>query len=359
MSKQRVLVLCERAPWLHEAGMSSRSFTTISALARVFAVDVVTREPDETVVPAAFARSIDSYAALRYTGSRGERELREFVADRLGRFAYAAIHVDRAMSVALPKRDVIPIVYDARPALHVAPTALEALLVRLTERRVLARAALVFVSNDAELERVAALHPAAARNAVLVPDAVDAGAFADLPAPPPVPTVLVSAGPERRSHDPGIKWFLRNVLPALRERTPDVRLMLDVDGVPFARLLGASSALAIVPGAQATCAPRILGAWWSMRPVVSTRSGAAALAYDRNRDLFVTDDAALFAQRLGAVLTDHGLAMQVARVALRRARRTDAQRTAETILAGYGRFAPAPSLRIPTVSEEFAVASRS
>ena len=39
--------------------------------------------------------------------------LREHVANRLGRYPYAAIQVDLPMMGALPRRDAIPIVYNA------------------------------------------------------------------------------------------------------------------------------------------------------------------------------------------------------------------------------------------------------
>ncbi len=199
MIRNRVLYLCGQAPWLRNGGALLRNYWMIDALAKKYAVDlVVADEPGP--IPASFATLVDDYAAFPRNGAqRGgfgrlaraaapgasmltagwtSDALREYVANRLGQSPYAAIQVDLPMLDALPRRDAIPIVYNAhncesallarrareeRPHLG-AVLALDALRVRQQERALIARAAMVTACAGSDLADFAhVLRPGSAR----------------------------------------------------------------------------------------------------------------------------------------------------------------------------------------------------
>jgi hypothetical protein len=256
MIKERLLYLCGAAPWLRNGGSMLRNYWMIDALAKRYAVDlVVADEPGP--IPDAFAAIVDHYACFPRTAAErsgigrivrsvapGESALtagwtsmalREHVANRLGQFPYTAIQLDLPMHAALPRRDGIPIVYNAHncesallrrrartEAPHVATAlALDALRVERQERSLIARAALVAVCAQSDLVDFQRFAPGVREKAAIVPNGVDVSQYALLPEVPTEPgVVLITGSMDWRPNVLGLRWFLQHGLAQLKRRAP-------------------------------------------------------------------------------------------------------------------------------------------
>ncbi len=126
----------------------------------------------------------------------------------------------------------------------------------------------------------------------------------------------------------GVLWFMREVMPLLREKVPDATLSvvgknppdsiraqasreagIEVIGyVPDPRPYLEQAGAFIVPlFAAGGMRVKIVDAWrWGM-PIVSTRIGAEGIRYREGENILIADDAEAFAQALAQLLLDDAL----------------------------------------------------
>jgi glycosyltransferase involved in cell wall biosynthesis len=370
----RLLYLCLENPWHLNAGGLIRNYWLIRALAERFDVDLVTGGDPAAPVPwdfEKFCASIRRYPspgslsrlarALRpdetlFTAGSVSRAMRVAVAELLRRTAYAAIVLDLNMIGAIPRSCTVPLVYNAhncetallrrrwRTETSLArrlATALDAVRLRPIESRVIERAVLVAACSSADVEDLGTLARIVRAKAVVVPNGVDTARYAPLASVRPEPgTVLVTGSFDWHPNRIGLRWFLREVVPALRAFAVeplqvrvagrmDAALAAEIDAVPGV------SAVPNVPDmrdelgrAQIVAAPilassgtrlRILEAWAAARPVVTTPEGALGLAHRDGADLLVRSGAAPFAQGIAELLREPERRDALAAAGLRRA----------------------------------------
>jgi glycosyltransferase involved in cell wall biosynthesis len=358
MKNRRVLYLCGQAPWLRNGGSMLRNFWMIETLAKMYTVDLVVAD-EPGAIPAAFGAIVDDYAA--FPRSEAQRRgigrllgaarpgassltagwttpaLRDYVTERVGRYAYAAIQVDLPMIGALPRRDAIPIVYNAhncesalltrRAATEALPSAallrIDARRVRRQERTLIDRAGLVAVCSRSDRNDFARFAPAILDKSAIVPNGVDVDGYAAVHAQPGDPhVVLVTGSMDWRPNILGLRWFLQTGLAVLRARFPSVvvrvagrmkpELVAELRGYPgldvvanpesMDPLLAAATVVAVPIVASSGTRLRILEAWAAGRPVVTTTAGAFGLSGRSEEALLVRDDAREFADALAALL---------------------------------------------------------
>jgi glycosyltransferase involved in cell wall biosynthesis len=414
MAKSRVLFLCGTAPWLRNGGALLRNYWMIHALARRYAIDlVVADEPGP--IPADFSAIIDDYARFpRGTNSRGgigrlvravlpgestltagwaNSQLREYVADRLGRFPYVAIQTDLPMRAALPRLDAIPIIYNAhncesallsRRAETEAPPVraalmLDAMRVRAQEHALIDRAALVATCAEQDLADFERFVPGVRSKAAIIANGVDLAHYRPIrSAVSDTSTVLITGSMDWRPNVVGLRWFLRHVLPRLRASMPFVvvrvagRMSADleaelighpnVEAVPNPLSMNEHLAAATVVAAPIVASSgtrlRILEAWAAGRPVMTTTAGAFGLNCRPGVELMIRDEPAAFADGLVALLSSESARRGLVAAADRRVVEYDWQTIGTKILTAYERVAIEPTLRrVETVSEEVAVLS--
>jgi polysaccharide biosynthesis protein PslH len=393
-----VLVLCERAPWPREDRTALRNYWLIDGLAKKYAIDlVVTGEAG--AMPSTFASIIDDYACFPaaapnspYANERARQAaVREHVANRLGRFPYVAIQAELPMAFALPRRDVIPLVYSTHyhqssilsrmPAAHAManePVELvRALRLRMQERVMIGRSALVIAGSDAHAGRFERAVPGVRSRMAVVRDGVSVLDFSPLRAvPAPQRTILVTGSEAQRPNVAGVRWFLARVLPrmALGRNSGAIRvtggdelreLKRRYPEVPFV-----PQSAAAAPLAQATIVAVpvlengdgrafILEASAAGRPVVTTEAGAAGLDYVANVDFAVADEPATFATTLDTMLSRPDVCSALAESAARRAQTHDWTRVGEEMRSVYERFgSEAVKPRVPTISGETVLSGR-
>jgi glycosyltransferase involved in cell wall biosynthesis len=402
VSKERVLYLCGHAPWQRNGGAMLRNYWMIDALTKKYAVDlVVAGEPGP--IPSDFAALVDDYACFPRSaaGRSGLRRiaraatpgestltagwtntaLREYVAERLGRHAYAAIHLDLPMIGALPRRNAIPIVYNAhncesallsrRAGTERAPLAallaLEALRVRGQERDLIERASLVAVCSENDLADLERFAPGVRAKAAIVTSE-------------PL-TVLITGSMDWRPNVLGLRWFLRNGVAQLSARVPNVTvriagrmdraLVAEVEG--FANVEAVPNPESMEPhlmAATVVAAPivassgtrlRILEAWAAGRPVVTTTAGAFGLDAKPGRDLLVCDEPLGFADAIVTLLEAPQKRAELVANAGALVKRYDWPGIATELLGAYERLGlESPQRRVPVLSEElYALAATS
>jgi polysaccharide biosynthesis protein PslH len=411
----RILYLCAQAPWFRNGGSMLRNYWMIDALASNYAVDlVVADEPGQ--IPSTFASLVDDYACFQRTGAerRGLRRmvraavpgestltagwtsaaLREYVADRLGRHPYAAIQVDLPMLAALPRRDAIPIVYNAhncesallsrrarteRP--HVAAMlAIDALRVRGQERALINRAALVAMCAEDDLADFERFVPGVRAKTAIVPNGVDVQSHAAVRAARSERrTVLVTGSMDWRPNVLGLRWFLHKALPHLRARVPDVIVRVagrmepalvaelrrhpNVEAVPnpvsMEPHLAAATVIAAPIVASSGTRLRILEAWAADRPVVTTTAGAFGLECLSGRELMMRDDPVAFAETIAAMLESPELNASLVAAAKTRVESYDWRHIGARLRGAYEQFAVEQPVvrRIRVVSGETGVPS--
>jgi glycosyltransferase involved in cell wall biosynthesis len=409
MAKSRVLFLCGTAPWLRNGGALLRNYWMIHALARQYAVDlVVADEPGR--IPADFAAIIDDYASFpRGTNARGgfgrlaraampgestltagwaSPALREYVANRLGRYPYVAIQTDLPMRAALPRLDAIPIVYNAhncesallsRRAATEAPPAGMALLfdamrVRTQERALIDRASLVAACAEQDLIDFERFVPGVRSKTAIIANGVDVAHYLPIrSATSDSCTVLITGSMDWRPNLLGLRWFLRNALPRLRALIPfvvvrvagrmnpaleaELRGYPNVEAVPnppsMDDYLAAATVVAAPIIASSGTRLRILEAWAASRPVITTTAGAFGLNCRPGHELMVCDEPLAFAEGLAALLASESTRAALVAAAARRVLDYDWHAIGSELLAAYGRVAiEAPLRRLDTVSEE-------
>lgn len=413
--KPRLLYLCDHAPWPCNDGTLIRNYWLIRALSRRYTIDLVTADEPELPMPQAFRELIGEYACFprsqrlrsgfgravqavlpnesSLTAGWTSGALREFVAERLGRYPYAAIQADLPMHNALPHRNAIPIIYNAhnceygllsrrakseRPHVGLA-LAVDSLRVKRIEAALVARAALVVACSEADVHDFERFCPSIRSKAVVVPNGVDVehyGGLANVASEEQA--ILITGSMDWRADILGLRWFLRGVLPELQQLVPGVRVRVagrlhailekeladcrGVEAVPNPKSMEQDLARATIVAAPivASSSSRfgILEAWASSRPVVSTRAGAARLRYEDGVDLLVRDDPMRFAYEISGLLADSRLRSSLVANARRRVIQYDWRTIGAELLAAYDSALPPSRRSIPTVSEETIVASR-
>jgi len=416
VNRNRILYLCGQAPWLRNGGALLRNYWMIHALAQRYAVDLVVAD-EPGLIPASFATLVDNYAAFpRALAQRGglgriaraaapgasmltagwtSAALREHVANRLGQFPYAAIQVDLPMLAALPRRDGIPIVYNAhncesallaRRAREEAPhvriiLAFDALRVRAQERALIRRSSLVTACAESDLADFVRFAPDVRAKSAIVPNGVDAAHYAGIAAVPAPPrSVLITGSMDWRPNILGLRWFLRHGLARLRERMPEaivrvagrmqpslvaeLRRYPNVEAIPnpesMEPYLAAATAVAAPIVASSGTRLRILEAWAAGRPVVTTTAGAAGLEYVAGREVAIADDSAAFGDTLADLLASPARCAALVASASERVHAYDWPHIGNALLVAYERIIRDGSRRtISTVKEDsFAFAGR-
>jgi sugar transferase (PEP-CTERM/EpsH1 system associated) len=190
------------------------------------------------------------------------------------------------------------------------------------------------------LEQSWATRHAPAARVALVPNGVSLEQFRPVDRLGPSRTFVFSGLMNYPPNVDAVVWFCEAVLPRLARRYPDVRFTIVGDkptpavlalgrrpGVevvgrtPDVRPYLAHAAAAVVPvRAGAGTRLKILEAMAMERPVVATRLGAEGLAVTPGGNILIGDSAEEFAEHLGSLLEDPGLAANLGREGARLAR---------------------------------------
>jgi glycosyltransferase involved in cell wall biosynthesis len=167
----------------------------------------------------------------------------------------------------------------------------------------------------------------------VVPNGVDAGRFQPQPDVTAIPGSIVFVG--AMSFPPNVeamRWFVAEVLPALRATRPEVTVTIvgrDPDPTilaladdPAVTVTGpvddvrpflARAAVVVAPMVSGSgIKNKILEAMAMQRPVVATSLAAEGLAATPDRDIVVADGAAPFAVAVAALLADPDRAASIA-----------------------------------------------
>ena len=394
MIRPRILYLCGQAPWRRNGGSMLRNYWMIRALSRRYRVDLVVAG-ETSPMPPGFAAMIDDYACfprddssrsgvgrILRTAAPGESTLtagwtndamREYVAERVGRHAYAAIQVDLPMVGALPRRDAIPIVYNAHNCesallqrraatepLHVATLlTLDALRVRRQERALIERATLVVACSEGDVADFERIVPGVRAKIAIVPNGVDTEQFDGVRRErPEAHSVLISGSMDWRPNVLGLRWFLRHGLAPLRARLPDTIVRVagrmepalvaelgrypNIVAVPnpvsMEPLLAAATVVAAPIVASSGTRLRILEAWAAGRPVVTTEAGAFGLDCRPGRELAICDQPEAFGLMLAELLESPAQRATLVANATERLREFDWAGIAATLLLAYDRL---------------------
>ena len=417
MAKPRVLFLCGQAPWLRNGGALLRNYWMIDALTKRYAVDLVVADAPGAITPG-FAALVDDYAS--FPRSAGERSgfgrlarvaapgestltagwtnvaLREYVAERLGRYPYVAIQTDLPMRGALPRLDAIPIVYNAHncesallsrrsstesPPVRLA-LLLDAMRVRRQERALIERASLVATCAEEDLRDFERFARGVRAKSTIIANGVDVATYSHLRSQAGDPrVVLITGSMNWRPNILGLRWFLRAVLPRLRACVPDVIVRvagrmdpaLELELKRFPNVEAVANPASMDPhlaAAAVVAAPilassgtrlRILEAWAAGRPVITTKAGAFGLNCKPGAELLVRDEPIAFANMLIAMLNSAGLRSALALGGSLRVQEYDWQTIGSVLLAAYARVALEPEMRrIETVTGDdgFALSGR-
>ena len=414
MNKRRVMVLCAQAPWPRNGGALLRNYWLIDALRKVYTVDLVVAD-ETTSIPASFAALVDDYACFPRQGAdRGgvkrllraalpgessltagwtNAALREYVADRLGRYPYAAIQTDLPMQAALPRRDTIPIVYNAHncesallrrraktEAPHIAAAMLlDASRVRRLERSLIARASLVAACAEEDVLDFERFAPGVRAKAAIIPNGVDIDHYRAVGNAVPEPcTVLISGSMDWRPNILGLRWFLRSVLPQLRTALPHVvvrvagrmssalaaelRTIANVEAVPnppsMDPHLGDATVVVAPIIASSGTRLRILEAWAAERPVLTTSAGAFGLTCTSGVELIVRDEAEPFCASLVRLLQTQGIRQSLVAAAAKNVKMYDWWRIGVDLRIAYEAMTREPGLgMVPTIREEITLSA--
>lgn len=163
---------------------------------------------------------------------------------------------------------------------------------------------------------------------VVIPNGVDAASFARPPNHPlEREQVLFFGAFDFRPNVEAVLWFVRAILPALRQRVPTVRVTIVGPGMPtVVRRLGRDAAVRVVGevedirpclwGSAAVVVPlrvgggarfKVLEAFAAGVPVVSTTLGCEGVGAVNGREVLLADSPAQFAAATALMLTDEGL----------------------------------------------------
>jgi glycosyltransferase involved in cell wall biosynthesis len=204
----------------------------------------------------------------------------------------------------------------------------DAIKTRGLERAVLPRFDAVAAMSEADAPRLERL---GARRVVVVPNGADVDRIRPAAAPPAAPPEVLFVGsllhPPNRE---GLAWFLREVLPLVRARRPEVRLVaigrgfadhaqgLEAAGaqlvgeVPDTAPFLARASVVIVPILSGSGTRlKLAEAWAAGRPVVATARGAEGYDFTPGEHALVADAPAAFADAILRLLDDGALAARL------------------------------------------------
>jgi len=212
----------------------------------------------------------------------------------------------------------------------------------------------VLVCSDLERDLV---RVAGARNAMVVPNGVDVGAYArNSRSPSDRPTILFTGGLAYAPNAEGVRWFVLEVLPELRRILPRFRLVVVGKGAP-----PSLSSLA-VPGeiefsgwvedvraplaeADVSVAPLRVGGGTRIKilesmaagvPVVATRVGAEGIDAQDGASIVLADEPAAMARAIADLAGDAARARRIADSARRLvAERYDWPKVLEPLVEEY------------------------
>jgi glycosyltransferase involved in cell wall biosynthesis len=174
-----------------------------------------------------------------------------------------------------------------------------------------------------------------ARSAV-VPNAVDLEFFTPRRAEPEPLTVLFFGVLDYYPNTDGVLFFLREVMPRLKQAHPAVRVLV-VGPAPTSAIQRWAGPDVTITGAVEDVRPylerarvviapirsgggtrlKVLEAMAMGKPVVSTRLGAEGLSVTDDSDILLADDPETFARQVGRLLGSDDLAARVGRAARR------------------------------------------
>jgi polysaccharide biosynthesis protein PslH len=210
-------------------------------------------------------------------------------------------------------------------------SAIRGRVARAIERRSVRPFPVVTVVADPDAVALRRLVPGS--RVEVVPNGVDAGRFQPQPDLTAIPGSIVFVG--AMSFPPNVeamRWFVADVLPALRATRPDVTVTIvgrDPDSTilaladdPAVTVTGpvddvrpflARAAVVIAPMVSGSgIKNKILEAMAMQRPVVATSLAAEGLAAAPGRDIVVADGAAAFAAAVASLLADPDRAASIA-----------------------------------------------
>jgi polysaccharide biosynthesis protein PslH len=370
----RIIVVAPRVPWPVQTGGDTRTFSLVRSLARSAEVSLVALSDSLSELPAdcPLEDFCERVMVVRRPGGRTGRRLRVALGLlRPGHPMTASLFAPPALGRALRAQlaaapwDIVQLEgsYTAGnvPALQGLPGLPPVVLsTQNVEAQRLARMASVErqpgkrLGLAVEARRLARWEPAAIRSCqgVLAVSASDAETFTswapDVPvhlAPNGVDLERFWPGPEE-ARDPallayvgamdylpnadGVRWFCREVLPAIRDRVPEARLdvvgrgataLSDLARLPGVRLRGfvedirevyATAGSLVVPlRAGGGTRLKILEALACACPVVSTRIGAEGIPLCHERDVLFADSAGELADQSLRLMQDRKLAVRV------------------------------------------------
>lgn len=417
MSKPRLLYICGQAPWRRDVGAMVRNYWMIVALSEAYAVDLVTGDI-ERQVPDEFAAKIDDYAAFprsasdlsgvgriaravsrdgsSLTAGWTNSALRDYVAERVGRYPYAAIQLDLQMQAALPRRDAIPIIYNAhncestlmkrhasmeKPYLSPLQT-LDSLKVRAIERQLIGRSSLVLACNECDVHDFEDVAPSMRYKFAIIPNGVETARYVTArESLPQLNTILITGPMDQRGNQAGLRWFLQSILPHVREAIPNVTvrvvarmkpaLVEELRGVANVEIysnedsgiehLTAAAAVAVpLVTRNSVASSAILEAWAAGRPVITTSAGAYGIDYEDGRELLVREHPAAFADGIVRILNDPALRGDLVANGTRRSEALDWHVIGTRLRDVYARRLDGDwRAPVPVVSEEISFSGRS
>jgi glycosyltransferase involved in cell wall biosynthesis len=416
MSKPRLLYICGQAPWRQNRRSLTRNYWMIEALSEMYAIDLVTADVAHRV-PADFGAKVDDYASFPRSPSHSSgvgrikravsrdgssltagwtnSALRDYVAERVGRHPYAAIQLDLQMQAALPRRDAIPIIYNAhncestlarrRAAMeqtYLTPLLrLDSLKVRAIERQLINRSSLVLASNEEDVRDFEDIVPAMRYKVAIVPDGVDNARYATTRETVPRPNTVVITGPmDQRPNQAGLRWFLRAILPRLRDAVPDVIVRVAAPLTPplieelrtFANTeicpdeesivdhLSTAAVVAFPLISSGGPSSLILEAWAAGRPVITTGAGAYGIDSEDGRELLVREHPAAFAAGIVRLLNEPALRDELITNGSRRAHAVDWHLIGKQLRDVYARRLGTEKIgQVNVISEEIAFSGKS
>ena len=190
------------------------------------------------------------------------------------------------------------------------------------ERRALDGAVAGVLISETERRLMAEFHPTGAAKLSVIPNGVDTDYFRPAPTSGSQRDIVFCGRMDYAPNIDGAEWFVREILPRVRERSPDAIFRI-VGAAPNARVL----ALAATPGVEVTGAvpdvrPYLAGAAVVVaplriargiqnkvleglamgRPVVATPDALDGIAAQPGRDVLVGGDAETFATAVADVL---------------------------------------------------------
>jgi glycosyltransferase involved in cell wall biosynthesis len=392
-------MLLQQAPWKLNGGALIRNYWMAIGVARRYALDLVVAETADAPPPdfAAACASITCFPrpggraytiarivdALRpsnsyFTAGQVTRAQAQRVAQMCRESTYAAIHVgDLNQHVALPREHCPPVWYDAHncEAELVRRQAdyerwpmrllvkLDAMRVRGVEGRIVRRAVHISACSDQDVADLERLSPGAAAKSTVIPNGVDVARYAPVRVTPPQRGCITLTGSmDWRPTQQGLLWFVERVLPLLPETAGGLNVEVRVAGRMTPALverLGRHPRLHAVPNpkdmrdelsrahiiaipvlASSGSRLRLLEAWASGRPVVTTPSGAFGLPHEDGADVLSVTSPDDFAAACVRLIADADLWARVRDGGLRRVGEFDWPRIADRIVAMHERVIP-------------------